>query len=117
MTSTARTAHRIVVTSHLLLFAVVIAWRAVGQYTVPNVLWTLVLCIPLLLPVRGLWQGKRYTHAWATLCVIPYFVVGVTEAVADPAQRLWAGICLALSLTLFTALIAYLRATAAETAI
>ena len=117
MTSLARSIHRLVVGSHLLLFAVVIAWRTGGQFTITNVVWALVLCVPLMLPAWGLWQAKRYTHAWATLCVIPYFIIGVTEAVADPLQRFWAGMCLALSLTFFTALIAYLRVSALGAAI
>ena len=117
MTCIARSTHRIVVVSHLLLFAVVIAWRTGGRFTITNVVWALALCVPLMLPAWGLWQAKRYTHAWATLCVVPYFIIGVTEAVADPLQRFWAGICLALSLTLFTGLIAYLRVSATEAAV
>jgi uncharacterized membrane protein len=69
--------------------------------------------VPLWLPLRGLLRRRRRTYAWATLCVIPYFVLGVTEAVANPMQRLWAGACLAIALALFVALIAYLRLTRA----
>jgi uncharacterized membrane protein len=43
--------------------------------------------------------------------VIPYFIVGITESIANPARRNWAGVCLALSLCLFVSLIAYLRVT------
>ncbi len=105
----ARIANRAVVVFQGLLAITVLVWRIGLHPAMSDVIWALLLCIPLALPTVGLWQGKRYTHAWATLCVIPYFIVGVTEAVADPAQRIWAAICLALALLLFTALIAYLR--------
>jgi uncharacterized membrane protein len=69
------------------------------------------LLIPWLLPLRGLLRGDRRTHAWATLCVAPYFVYGVTETVANPAVRTAAGAILFASLAHFVALVIYLRAT------
>ena len=69
----------------------------------------LLLCIPLLLPLRGLAHGRRYTYRWATLCVLPYLVVGMTEVIANPQQRYWAAAMLALALLLFGALIGFLR--------
>lgn len=71
--------------------------------------WALLFCLPLLAPLRGLLRGDRYTYAWATLCVLPYFVIGVSESVASPERRLWAEAVLAASLLWFFALIAYLR--------
>jgi uncharacterized membrane protein len=109
MPAKARIANGAVVSIHALLAITVLVWRIGLHPVLSDVVWALLLCIPLALPTYGLWQGKRYTHAWATLCVIPYFIVGVTESVADPAQRVWAAISLALALLLFTALIAYLR--------
>jgi len=69
------------------------------------------LSVPLLAPLPGLIRANRRTFAWATLCVIPYFIVGITESIANPAGRFWSGSCLALSLLLFVGLIAYLRTT------
>jgi uncharacterized membrane protein len=91
------------------LIALVIGWHAASPAHNTGV--GLALTLPLWLPLHGLWRSKRRTFAWATLCVIPYFVIGTTEAVANPASRGWAGLCLALSLALFVALIAYLRLT------
>jgi uncharacterized membrane protein len=56
-------------------------------------------------------RRDRRTYAWATLCVIPYFILGVTEALANPERRLWSGLCLAFALLLFSTLILYLRVT------
>ena len=107
----ARRANQVVLLLLLALLIVVVAWQLAAGLTSRSLVIAAVLATPLLLPLKGLWQGSRYTHAWATLCVIPYFIVGTVEAVANPAQRTWAAVCLALSLALFTALIAYLRLT------
>lgn len=112
----ARIANRAALSFHALLMITVLMWRIGMHPAASDIIWALLLCIPLALPTHGLWRGKRYTHAWATLCVIPYFIVGVTEAVADPAQRIWAAVCLGLALLLFAALIAYLRLSAPQEA-
>ena len=46
-----------------------------------------------------------------TLAVTPYIVVGITEAVANPASREWAGLCLLAAFLLFVLLVGYLRVT------
>jgi uncharacterized membrane protein len=93
------------------LIALVIAWQLSKQVSATRFALALLLSAPLWLPVRGLMRGDRRTYAWATLCVIPYFILGVTEAVANPLQRAWAAACLTAALALFVALIAYLRMT------
>ncbi len=42
---------------------------------------------------------------------MPYLIIGVMEAIADPAHRGWASACVGLALAFFTALILYLRVT------
>lgn len=87
-------------------------WRQLAQgVSLNNFGWALLYCVPLLAPLPGLLKGKRYTHAWATLCVLPYFIVGVTEAVANGSIRYWAMSLLGASLLWFFALISYLRVT------
>jgi uncharacterized membrane protein len=93
------------------LIAIVVAWQLAPGITPARLLASAVLTCPLWAPLRGLMRGNRRTYAWATLCVIPYFILGVTEAVANPARRGWAGLCLGVALSLFAALILYLRTT------
>lgn len=93
------------------LIAVVVAWQFSNGLSAERLLAAVVLTCPLWAPLRGLLRRTRKTYAWATLCVIPYFVLGLTEAVANPERRAWAAVCLALALGLFAALILYLRAT------
>ena len=93
------------------LICIVVIWHVAGRATLPRVLFGIALTLPLWAPLPGLIGRNRRTFAWATLCVVPYFVLGVTEAIANPAARLWAGSCLTLAFLLFATLIAYLRVT------
>ena len=70
---------------------------------------TLLLLLPLALPLRGLLRGNPRTSAWATLCVTPYIVYGLTETIANPATRAAAATILFASLVLFVLLVAQLR--------
>jgi uncharacterized membrane protein len=76
-----------------------------------NALWTAAMLVPVLITLPGLLRGRRRTHAWATLCVAPYFIYGVTEVVANPAARLPAALILFASLAWFVALVRFLRLT------
>lgn len=100
-----------VLAAHLLLILTVIASSLLESSAPAGVVRGVALAIPLFLPWRGLFKGHRYTYAWATLCVIPYFVFGIVEAIANPSTRIWAAVILALSLALFTGLVLYLRVT------
>jgi uncharacterized membrane protein len=100
-----------------LLFALIAtfaAWQFSTEFSLQRLLAAAALTIPLWVPLRGLLRRNRKTYAWATLCVIPYFIIGTTEAVANPQYRAWSGLCLALALLLFGSLILYLRVTRAE---
>ena len=70
-----------------------------------------ILLVPLLLPLPGLLRGQRRTYAWATMCVTPYFIYGLTEVIANPAVRAPAGAILFASLAWFVTLVNYLRVT------
>lgn len=74
-----------------------------------NLAWTVVLLLPVAAPVPGLLRQVRRTYAWATLCVAPYLVYGITEVIANPVVRGAAAAILFASLAWFVALVAYLR--------
>lgn len=103
--------HRGVLLTHALLLVVAVGWQLATRPGTGGLVAALLTAIPLLLPWPGLLRGKRYTHAWATLCVLPYLIIGIVEAVANPAGRVWSGATLILSLLFFAALILYLRVT------
>lgn len=95
-----------------LALAVASAVAIATPWTGPNsLLLGLFLLAPLALPLAGYARGDRRTYGWATLCVMPGFVYGITESVANPVARGAAGWVLAASLLAFFALVAHLRAT------
>ncbi|MGB5103126.1 MAG: DUF2069 domain-containing protein [Steroidobacteraceae bacterium] len=107
----AAAAHRWVLATATLLGACVVI-AALGSSDWPgNLAFACALLVPLLLPLPGLLRNRRRTHAWATLCVAPYFIYGMTEVIANPAVRGMAGAILFASLALFVALVSYLRLT------
>ena len=93
------------------LIALVASWTLSAGASVSRWLLALFLTLPLWAPLWGLIRRERRTYAWATLCVIPYFVLALTESIANPQGRHWSGTCLTLALLLFVGLIGYLRVT------
>jgi uncharacterized membrane protein len=91
------------------LFSLVCARQLQQGINLTQLAWALVFASPLLIALPGLIKGNRYTHSWATLCVLPYFVVGITEAVANASLRHWALLLLGASLLWFFALLSFLR--------
>lgn len=88
-----------------------IAWRARTGMSAADVVLIAILTMPLVIALPKLLAGNRRTYAWMTLAITPYLVVAMTEAIANPASRFWAGLCLMVALLLFVLLIAYLRVT------
>lgn len=93
------------------MIMLVMAWTLAPAASKTRLAWAIPLTLPLWAPVYGILRRNRRTYAWATLCVIPYFVLALTEAIANPQDRGWSASCLALALLLFSGLIGYLRVT------
>lgn len=100
-----------VVSTIVLLIAALVAWRVSTGLSVGDVVVIAALTLPLLIALPRLLAGHRRTYAWMTLAVTPFLIVAITEAVANPASRAWAGLCLLIAFLLFVMLIAYLRVT------
>ncbi len=83
-----------------------LGWMAAG-YSWPI---CLLAVLPLLAPLRGLIQGRRYTYAWATLFAVPYLAFIMTELLVNPAARWVASVSLLLVFAWFCTMILYLRA-------
>lgn len=82
------------------------AWMLAG-YSWPI---CLLAVLPLLAPLRGLIQGRRYTYAWATLFAVPYLAFAITELLVNPAARWVASVSLLLVFAWFCTMILFLRA-------
>lgn len=108
---TVTVARRAVLATWVALGVTIAAAVVLASGSTASAVVTAALFVPWLMPIRGLFRGDRRTHAWATLCVAPYFVYGLTETIANPAVRVAAGLMLAASLAHFVALVAFLRVT------
>jgi uncharacterized membrane protein len=93
------------------LIVVLVSWRLMNGLSAGDVVLIAALTLPLWIALPRLLAGNRRTYAWMTLAVTPFLILAVTEAVANPATRVWAALCLFVAFALFVMLIAYLRAT------
>ena len=89
------------------------AWLSPSTHF-PVAMVLLALGLPLLLPLRGLLHGRRYTVAWSLFLSIGYFCHGVVEAYSVPEARILASLEVLFTLTWFIAGIAYVRSTRPE---
>ncbi|MGO9931488.1 MAG: DUF2069 domain-containing protein [Steroidobacteraceae bacterium] len=90
--------------------ASLLAWISVG-YSWP---FCVLAVLPLLAPLNGLLQGRRYTYAWATLFAVPYLAFAITELLVNPQARWVAAMSLLLVFAWFCTMILFLRASRAH---
>jgi len=102
---------KIVIGNVAVLICGLVFWRFRTGLSAADIILIAVLTLPLWIAIPKLLAGHRRTYAWMTLAVTPYIVLGITEAVANPASREWAGLCLLTAFLLFVLLISYLRVT------
>jgi uncharacterized membrane protein len=70
--------------------------------------------LPLAFPLRGIFEGRRYTYQWSSLLILAYFAEGVTRAAAErDVGQACAAAELCLSVVFFAATVAYARMTRA----
>ncbi len=103
--------HKVAVAAYLSLFALLMAWLLWLDPPDPALrsIALVTLVGPLLIPLRGVLYGRRYTMAWSTIVILIYFIHGVTS-VAIPGTGRWLGIVeIALATLYFTAAVSYVR--------
>jgi uncharacterized membrane protein len=68
--------------------------------------------LPLLLPVRGILEGRRYTYQWSSMLILAWFAEGVMRAWGDSGLSQALALAeTALSLIFFASTVAYARLT------
>jgi uncharacterized membrane protein len=66
--------------------------------------------LPLLLPLMGILNGRRYTYQWAPMLMLVYFTEGVVRAWSDKGLSAWlAGAEIVLAVVFFFAAIYYAK--------
>ena len=71
--------------------------------------WTLLLVLPLLIPLYGLLVDRRYTWKWVGFLTLPYFCIGISELVSNPQLRVYGFGTTIASMLLFLGSIYYAR--------
>ncbi len=69
----------------------------------------LVLTLPLLAPLPGLWKNRRYTFKWVGFPMLFYFAIGTSETFANDSLRLYGILNLGFSIGLFLAAVFHSR--------
>ena len=75
----------------------------------PTALVLIALLVPLLLPLRGLLHGHKYTFAWSCFLALLYFTHGVMEAYSDDLTRPLGLLEVMFSSLWFLSAMAYIR--------
>ncbi|MFN4148166.1 MAG: DUF2069 domain-containing protein [Rhodocyclaceae bacterium] len=94
------------------LIALCLSWELWLAPLRPNGSWLALKALPLLLPLFGILHGRRRTHQWSSLLILPYLLEGPTRWLTDtgPSRWLAAGETL-LAGIFFAAALAFARQT------
>ena len=96
--------------SLLLLVALCLAWELWLAPLRPGGSLIALKALPLLLPLRGVAEGKRYAYQWASMLILAYFAEGIMRAWAERgSSQALAFAEVVLSLLFFAAAVAYAR--------
>lgn len=97
-------------------FALIVAWYGwlSPPVRLPAYIALLALGAPLLLPLRGLLHGRRYTYAWSLFLALGYFAHALIEGYSTPQDRSLAGLELLLVTFWFAGAVKYVRASARD---
>ena len=76
----------------------------------PGGSWLMLKAIPLLLPLRGLLYGKRYTYQWSSLLILAYLTEVLVRATSDTGtSQMLAVIEVILSTIYFVSVLMFCR--------
>jgi uncharacterized membrane protein len=70
-------------TSLIALIALSVAWELWLAPLRPGGSMLVLKVVPLLMPLRGILHGRRYTYQWASLLILLYFGEGLVRATSD----------------------------------
>ncbi len=99
--------------SLIALIFLCVAWELWLAPLRPGGSWLVLKTLPLLLPLMGILNGRRYTYQWASMLILAYFTEGVARAWSDTGLSEWlAGAEVVLSVVFFFAAIYYAKLSA-----
>lgn len=97
----------------LALLALCLLWEAwLAPLRPGSLLW--LKAMPLLLPLAGVLQGRRYTYQWLSMFILAWFIEGVMRGWSDTGTiRYLALMEVTLSVWVFACTVVYSRLTRA----
>jgi uncharacterized membrane protein len=96
--------------SLLALIFLCLAWELWLAPLRPGGSWLALKALPLLLPLLGVLNGRRYTYQWASMLILAYLAEGVVRAATESGTA--AALALAetlLALAFFGSAVYYAR--------
>lgn len=69
--------------SLIALIILSLAWEGILAPLKPEGSKLILKAVPLLLPLLGILNGRRYTYQWASMFILIYFTEGAVRAWAD----------------------------------
>lgn len=92
------------------LIVLCLAWELWLAPLRPGGSYLALKAVPLALPLIGILSGARRTYQWASMFILLYLAEGAVRAWSERgASQLLAALEIALSLTVFAAVVAYAR--------
>jgi len=73
----------VAVLSLLALIVLSLIWERWLAPIRPGGSWLMLKAVPLLLPLRGILNGKRYTYQWSSLLILAYLTEGLVRGTSD----------------------------------
>ncbi|MBU0752040.1 MAG: DUF2069 domain-containing protein [Gammaproteobacteria bacterium] len=108
----AKFANLVASVSLIALIALCLAWELRLAPLQPGGSWLVLKTLPLLAPLFGILNGRRYTHQWGSMLILAYLTEGLVRATTDTGtMRLLAGAEVLLATVFFAAAVIYARAT------
>ncbi|EXI79384.1 MAG: putative membrane protein [Candidatus Accumulibacter appositus] len=98
--------------SLIVLIFLCLAWELRLAPIQPGGSWLALKSLPLLAPLFGILNGRRYTYQWASMLILLYFTEGIVRATTETGMGQTLAIAeTMLALTFFCASVAYARLT------
>lgn len=89
-----------------------LAWELRLAPVQPGGSWLALKCLPLLVPLFGILNGRRYTYQWASMLILLYLTEGLVRATSESGASQWLAVSeTLLALLFFCATVAYARLT------
>jgi uncharacterized membrane protein len=77
--------------SLIALIFLCLAWELRLAPVQPGGSWLALKCLPLLAPLFGILNGRRYTYQWASMLILLYFTEGIVRATTEQGTQPVAG--------------------------